>query len=243
MADDGPEPRKIFQPERGDRADLDGREQRPEFGVELGHRSEDHRQHVDDDDRDDQPDEARADRIRQMVVLQQLVEPVPQIGIAMRMLARNGRHRLCPLALLLGNRGASPILAERRGRGLRRLKRTQAPAMAFSIADSAASALAPSGPPACAMSGRPPPPLPPSTSAPFRTRSTALKRLVKSGVTPTTMPALPSSVTPTKATMPEPICFLPSSARPLRSLISIPETVRARSLMLPMLRTLLSPAA
>ena len=34
--------------------------------------------------------------------------------------------------------------------------------MAFSIADSAASALAPSGPPACAMSGRPPPPLPPS---------------------------------------------------------------------------------
>ena len=47
---------------------------------------------------------------------------------------------------------------------------------AASIAFSAASALAPSGPPACAMSGRPPPPLPPSASAPLRTRSTALKR-------------------------------------------------------------------
>ncbi len=35
-----------------------------------------------------------------------------------------------------------------------------------SIAASAASALEPSGPPACAMSGRPPPPLPPSASAP-----------------------------------------------------------------------------
>ena len=60
---------------------------------------------------------------------------------------------------------------------------------------SAASALEPSGPPACAMSGRPPPPLPPSASAPFCTRSTALKREVRSSVTPTTMPALPSSDT------------------------------------------------
>jgi hypothetical protein len=49
-----------------------------------------------------------------------------------------------------------------------------APAIAFSIAESAASALAPSGPPACAMSGRPPPPLPPSASEATRTRSTAL---------------------------------------------------------------------
>ena len=45
-----------------------------------------------------------------------------------------------------------------------RALRAQAPAIAFSIAASAASALAPSGPPACAMSGRPPPPLPPSAS-------------------------------------------------------------------------------
>ena len=43
------------------------------------------------------------------------------------------------------------------------------------------------------MSGRPPPPLPPSASAPLRTRSTAEKRAVRSAVTPTTMPALPSS--------------------------------------------------
>ena len=50
----------------------------------------------------------------------------------------------------------------------------QAPAIAFSIADNAALALAPSGPPACAMSGRPPPPLPPSASDATRTRSTAL---------------------------------------------------------------------
>ena len=44
------------------------------------------------------------------------------------------------------------------------------------MAASAASAFDPSGPPACAMSGRPPPPLPPSASAPLRTKSTALKR-------------------------------------------------------------------
>src|SRR5258708_39469593 len=50
----------------------------------------------------------------------------------------------------------------------------QASAIAFSIADSAAPALAPSGPPAWAMSGRPPPPLPPSTTEATRARSTAL---------------------------------------------------------------------
>ncbi|MHC2377647.1 hypothetical protein ACVIHA_002022 [Bradyrhizobium liaoningense] len=37
-------------------------------------------------------------------------------------------------------------------------------------------------------------------------------------MTPTTTPALPSSVTPTMATTPEPICFLPSSARALEIL-------------------------
>ena len=39
-------------------------------------------------------------------------------------------------------------------------------------------------------------------------------RVGQSSVTPTTRPALPSSVTPTMATTPEPTCFLPSSARP-----------------------------
>src|SRR5579871_2221413 len=87
------------------------------------------------------------------------------------------------------------------------------PPSAAAMAASAASAFEPSGPPACAMSGRPPPPLPPSASAPLRTRSTALKRATRSLVTPTTMPALPSPVTPTIATIPEPTCFLPSSAR------------------------------
>src|SRR5258708_4810441 len=96
--------------------------------------------------------------------------------------------------------------------------------IAFSIADSAASALEPSGPPACAMSGRPPPPLPPSASDATRTRSTALKRDVRSLVTPTTTPALPSSETLTMATTPEPTRFFPSSARLLRSFISRPLT-------------------
>src|SRR6185312_6041017 len=85
------------------------------------------------------------------------------------------------------------------------------PPSAASIALSASSAFDPSGPPACAMSGRPPPPLPPSASAPLRTRSTALTRPIKSLVTPTTTPALPSSATATIATTPEPTCFLPSS--------------------------------
>src|SRR5262245_65985955 len=89
----------------------------------------------------------------------------------------------------------------------------QLPPSAPSIALSAASAFEPSGPPACAMSARPPPPFPPSASAPLRTRSMAEKRDVRSSVTPTTTPALPSSVTPTMATTPEPRRFLPSSDR------------------------------
>src|SRR3954453_10588562 len=111
------------------------------------------------------------------------------------------------------------------------------PPRAEAIAASAASALAPSGPPAWAMSGRPPPPFPPSAAAAAFTRSTALKRDVRSSVTPTTMPALPSPVIPTSATTPEPSCFLPSSARPFRSLISIPSTARANSLTSPIMRT------
>src|SRR6187399_282355 len=104
------------------------------------------------------------------------------------------------------------------------------PPSAASIALSASSAFDPSGPPACAMSERPPPPLPPSASAPFLTSSTALKRLVRSSVTPTTMPALPSAAVATMATTPDPTCRLPSSARLRRSLSSIPVTARASSL-------------
>ena len=55
------------------------------------------------------------------------------------------------------------------------------PPSAASIAFSAASALAPSGPPACAMSGRPPPPLPPSASERLGTRSTAENRAIEIG--------------------------------------------------------------
>ena len=118
-------------------------------------------------------------------------------------------------------RAAQGAAARRPAGGVTEIKaprrHPQTAASASPIAASAASAFAPSGPPACAMSGRPPPPLPPSASAPLRTRSTALKCRVRSSVTPTTMPALPSSATPTIATTPEPICFLPSSARLLRS--------------------------
>src|SRR5581483_7560783 len=59
-----------------------------------------------------------------------------------------------------------------------------------SMAASASEAFEVSGPPACAMSGRPPPPLPPSFSAPSFTKSTALIFLVRSSVTPTTSDAL-----------------------------------------------------
>src|SRR6516162_5555146 len=109
------------------------------------------------------------------------------------------------------------------GNGLSR----QPPPSAEAMAASAACACEPSGPPACAMSERPPPLLPPSATAPLRARSTAEKRAVRSSVTPTTMPALPSSLTPTMATIPEPTRFLPSSARLRRSLRSMPSTARA----------------
>src|SRR5262249_17412165 len=63
----------------------------------------------------------------------------------------------------------SPALADLLPRGLARFCPPYPPPRAPSIALSAASALEPSGPPACAMSARPPPPLPPSASAPLRT--------------------------------------------------------------------------
>ena len=98
-------------------------------------------------------------------MFEQFVEAIPQIGVVEPLFAREDRHR------------------------------TRRSAIAFSMAESAAPALAPSGPPACAMSGLPPPPLPPSTSEALRTRSTAVKRDIRSAVTPTTTLALPSSLT------------------------------------------------
>src|SRR5271166_3936912 len=95
-----------------------------------------------------------------------------------------------------------------------------------STAVSASWALAPSGPPAWAISARPPPPLPPRTAEPRRTRSTALKRWVWSGVTATTRLALPSSPVAAIATTPEPRLCLASSASHLRSFMSTPVTAR-----------------
>src|SRR5262249_13086516 len=105
-----------------------------------------------------------------------------------------------------------------------------APSSAASMAFSASGALAASGPPPCAMSGRPPPPLPPSAATPAFTSSTALSFLApvpwaRSSVTPTTAEALPSS-TPISATTPEPSFFLNSSAMPLRSLPGTPFSTR-----------------
>jgi len=59
------------------RAGFDHRKEAMKLGVEFRHRRQDSRQHVDDDDGDDQPDKARADRMRQMIVFEQLVKPVP----------------------------------------------------------------------------------------------------------------------------------------------------------------------
>src|SRR3981189_2201352 len=143
MTRHAPQPRSLFHPKPPHRANFDDGEPFPETRRELGHRRQDHRHDVNDDDANDQPDEARADRIRQVIVFKQFVEPIPQIRVAQSLPAWGGRHR-------------------------------QALSIAFSIAASAAAALAPSGPPACAMSGRPPPPLPPSASEATRTRSTAL---------------------------------------------------------------------
>ena len=88
---------------------------------------------------------------------------------------------------------------------------------------------APSGPPACAMSGRPPPPLPPTAADAARTSSTALNRPVRSCDTPTTMLALPSFVD-TSATTPVPSCLPIASASPFRSRAGTSPRLRAASL-------------
>src|SRR5260370_38864452 len=97
-------------------------------------------------------------------------------------------------------------------------------AIAFSMAESAAPALAPSGPPACAISGRPPPPFPPRASEATRTRSTALKREGRYLVTPTTTPPLPSGAVFATATTPDFTFSFPSSTSAFRSLFASPLT-------------------
>ncbi len=82
------------------------------------------------------------------------------------------------------------------------------------------------------MSGRPPPPLPPKASAPTRTKSTALKRLTRSSVTPTTIEALPSARA-TTATTPEPTLFFMSSARLLSSFAGMSSSTRPMNLTPP----------
>ena len=125
-------------------------------------------------------------------------------------------NKICVFAVITSGRG--PRHVHDLARGSKRCFASRC-----SMAASAACALPASGPPAWAMSGRPPPPLPPRASAASRTRSTALMRAVRSSVTPTTIEALPSAAA-TKATTPEPICALAPSARLLRSLGDTPST-------------------
>src|SRR5262249_27516143 len=184
---------------------------------------------------DDQGDDGALDEAARQAAarsrLQDLVNPAPQLGRPFA--APHGSPRV---ATRFNGSGFPPCCGSGGLRG-RQERAYHPPPSAAAIGSGAARAWEPPGPPACAMSGRPPPPLPPSASAPLRTRSMALKRPVRSAVTPTTMPALPSSVTPTIATTPEPTCFLPSSARLLRSLSWMPVTDRAIRLTSPTLRT------
>ena len=116
------------------------------------------------------------------------------------------------------------------------------PAISARTAARAACASPPSGPPPCAMSGRPPPPLPPSFSTPTRTRSTELKRSVRSSVTPAAIEARPS-VTAITAEMPLPMRFLFSSTNPRNSLGSSPSITCPIKATSPMVSGPLSAAA
>ena len=78
------------------------------------------------------------------------------------------------------------------------------------------------------MSGRPPPPLPPSASAATRTRSTAETRAVRSSVTPAATAAL-SPVSATSRMTPDSSRALCSSIRPRRSLPETPARLWARN--------------
>ena len=96
VTDHAPEPRQIFQRKHGHRADLDDGEKPAETRVELRHRRQDHRQHVDDDDGHDQPDEARAAGIRQVIGFEQFIKAIPQVGVVEPLAARKDRHCQCP---------------------------------------------------------------------------------------------------------------------------------------------------
>src|SRR6185295_502091 len=99
-------------------------------------------------------------------------------------------------------------------------------------ASSASCAFEPSGPPPWAMSGRPPPPCPPSAVTAALTRSTALTWPARSSVTPTATLARPS-LTATRAATPEPTrCFIVSTVE-RSSLGSSPSTTWPRNLWPP----------
>ena len=74
-----------------------------------------------------------------------------------------------------------------------------------------------SDPPACAKSGLPPPPLPPTVSDPIFTNFTASYFLVSLSVTPTASPIL-SSLIAKIITIPSVISFFPLSTNFLKSL-------------------------
>src|SRR6185312_5537459 len=212
-----PDAQKIFDRERDERYGFNRPEEKPVAALDRRHRFQRDRRKIDDDQDHQKPVDDQGNALADRARLQNLVDGM----------TKRARSRL---------RGCSGRPPHASPRSDWRNSRIYAEPIASAIAFSAASAFEPSGPPACAMSARPPPPFPPRASAARRARSTALKRFTRSSVTPTTTPALPSALTPTIATTPERTCFLPSSARLLRSFISMPCTARARNLTSPIAR-------
>src|SRR5450830_1057368 len=230
MLDRAPQPQAIFDREDDERKILDQSEDELIARADLRHRFERDRDQITQDQNDQQPVDHAAETVARRTLIEDQIDAPAQF---LDLVACHGAGTLLVSRTLLIQYALAAVITL-----------DQAPVSAVSTALSAASALEPSGPPAWAMSGRPPPPLPPRASAPLRTSSTALKRLVSSSVTATTMPALPSALRPTMATTPEPTCFLPSSARLRKSLSSMPETARAKSFTSPTLRiSEASPAA
>jgi hypothetical protein len=131
-----PNSQQIFRAEKHERTDFDQPEEDAISRLERGHGFERHRDEVDHDQRDEKPPEEPARAIANGALLENLIKAPPDF-LQRRMPAC---HRVRSFA--------------------------QALPSAASMAASAASAFEPSGPPACAISGRPPPPLPPNTSEP-----------------------------------------------------------------------------
>src|ERR1035441_3796509 len=161
--------RSVFDREHDERDDFDQIECERIARAVFRHRLERDRDQIEQDEQHQQPIDDDAHGVAHRALFEDLIDPPPQFRDPDA--CHGARTLMVPETLTVQCRSTAGFALD------------QPPESAASIALSASSALEPSGPPACAMSGRPPPPMPPSTSAPFFTRSTALKRLVRSSVT------------------------------------------------------------